>query len=312
MLSLISNTKSFHDRWIGAPQLVTAGSHSARLRVTQGLRSFRRAMGKKRERASNAEIIRQLDTNGFVTVKNFLPKDTFDSLRAEVQQLAGAVEQDHPIRIGENEGFQPKIDTEFGFDRYDGSTLNRFIQQSAHTMPHVCDFCKNPELNALTSAITGTSFKPRKAWIYQTIHGEEKTVSDPQKQLHRDTFFPSMKFWFYIDPVTEADGPFEYVPTSHKLSKKRLRWEQKMARMAAKLTPGELDGESYEGSFRLNESELANMALPPIKSITAPENTLVIADTFGFHRRGSAASGKRRLAIYGNERPKAFSLFNKK
>ena len=35
--------------------------------------------------------------------------------------------------------------------------------------------------------------------------------------LHRDTFFRALKFWFFLRPVQREDGPFEYVPGSHRL-----------------------------------------------------------------------------------------------
>ena len=49
--------------------------------------------------------------------------------------------------------------------------------------------------------------------------------SDPQKVLHSDTFHSSMKAWYFIDDVTEDRGPFTYVPGSHRLTWKRLKWE---------------------------------------------------------------------------------------
>ena len=37
-----------------------------------------------------------------------------------------------------------------------------------------------------------------------------------------------------------------------------------------------------------------------------PANTLVLADVFGFHRRGAAVPGRQRLALYGWNRQYPF------
>ena len=41
-------------------------------------------------------------------------------------------------------------------------------------------------------------------------------------------------------------------------------------------------------------------------ALTCPANTLVLADVFGFHRRGRALQGRERLALYGWNRPYPF------
>ena len=62
------------------------------------------------------------------------------------------------------------------------------------------------------------------------------------------------------------------------------------------------------GSFRIEENKLAALGLPPPASFEVAANTLVVADTMGFHRRGAAQAGSRRLAVYGNRRPWPFGL----
>ena len=47
--------------------------------------------------------------------------------------------------------------------------------------------------------------------------------------LHADTFHPTAKFWLFLDDVGIEDGPFAYVPGSHKLTPERLAWEHEQA-----------------------------------------------------------------------------------
>ena len=134
------------------------------------------------------------------------------------------------------------------------------------------------------------------------MHGEETRTPDLQKVLHRDTFFRALKFWFFLRPVQRQDGPFEYVPGSHRLGSSRLRWEQTTATAAAQ----QRRQPNVSGSFRIREESLAELGLPRPVALTCPANTLVLADVFGFHRRGAAAHGQQRLALYGWNRPYPF------
>ena len=55
-----------------------------------------------------------------------------------------------------------------------------------------------------------------------------------------------MKAWLFLQDVGPADGPFSYVPGSHRLTPERLAWERKRS-----LTVGrERDYLSARGSFR--------------------------------------------------------------
>ena len=111
-----------------------------------------------------------------------------------------------------------------------------------------------------------------------------------------------MKFWYFLWPVEPQDGPFEYVPGSHRLGARRLQWEQRTADAAIR----HQRQPDVSGSFRINENALAELELPAPKAFTCPANTLVLADVFGFHRRGSALPGRRRLSLYGWNRPYPF------
>jgi hypothetical protein len=49
---------------------------------------------------------------------------------------------------------------------------------------------------------------------------------DPQTALHSDISYPSMKAWLYLTDVALEDGPFVYVPGSHRATPARLAWER--------------------------------------------------------------------------------------
>ena len=127
--------------------------------------------------------------------------------------------------------------------------------------------------------------------------------SDPQKDLHADTFHPTMKAWLYLDDVTEANGPFAYVPGSNRLTWRRLAWEYRQSVQGRDLP----DRYSRRGSLRLTEQDRQAFGLPEPRRFAVPANTLVVANTFGFHARSPADKGSSRLAIYADSRTNPFN-----
>lgn len=301
MYSIFTSMKVFSDPWVGHPGLNRMGLHRKRLKTAQAISRFRRA---QTVRVRDADEQHLLD-HGFVAIENFLPADEFAAMEAECHDAAEAAAQvtavpDKP----EVWGFGDSDRHDWGFDRFDGSTLNRFIKPG----PLAKAFPRNPRFKRLARLVTGKTMSPRRNWLYQTVNGDEAEIPDQQREFHRDTFFNCMKYWYFIDPVTEDDGPFVYVPGSHKLTLERLAWEEKKAQSAVEARIAK-NRREMTGSFRIEHAEIEAMGLPPAQSYPVPGNTLVVANVFGFHRRGDAVPGTRRLALYGNHRPQPFIPF---
>ncbi|CAN0508348.1 unnamed protein product, partial [Discosporangium mesarthrocarpum] len=126
-----------------------------------------------------------------------------------------------------------------------------------------------------------------------------------QKALHADTFHPTMKSWFFLDDVAPDGGPFTYVPGSNRLTKKRLAWEYRRS-LQAKSDP---DGYSERGSLRVDPDDLRAMDLPDPVALPVRKNTLVVANTCGFHCRGHARAGATRLEVWSFSRTNPFNPF---
>ncbi len=119
---------------------------------------------------------------------------------------------------------------------------------------------------------------------------------DPEWDLHSDIFFTTHKAWLYLDDVRLEDGPLAYVPGSHRLTPGRLR-----AIYAHSVTwaPPE------NGSRRIGPTERAGLQE---RVMTCAANTLVIANTSGFHRRVPGQPGARRRAAHVSARANPFTL----
>jgi len=129
--------------------------------------------------------------------------------------------------------------------------------------------------------------------------------SDPQKSLHSDTFHPTMKYWFFLQDVGHNMAPFTYVEGSNKLTLKRLKWEYKKSIGIHR----EQAAYAKNGSFRIEEHELKALNLPPATEVCVSKNTLVIVNTFGFHRRGDTDKKSIRSEIWGISRTNPFNPF---
>ena len=132
-----------------------------------------------------------------------------------------------------------------------------------------------------------------------------------------DTFFPSLKFWYFPLKV-EGNKSFMYAKKSNIMTKERMNIENlKLNSFLGKVSEEllysrtNLDNNksssfesSLQGSFRFNSHEMDQMNLL-LEPIHVPGNSLVIADVSGMHSRGSGVediSSSLRIGIHGNTR----------
>lgn len=296
-LDVVGARKDFTGRVLGSPRLNRLGLHPARIVLSELCVSARRLPLRLRYGALPSTFHR----DGVLVAEAFLPADVFAAVRNEARARAQEIAKRHPRPRRIARGFGAQRPFEGGFDRFDGGTLNRFVAIDALT-PLAARAIRDPRLSALSAMSAGALPRPERFWIYETIHGDEAAAPDLQKELHRDTFHSTIKLWLFLEDVRPEDGPFEYVVGSHRPTRSRLRWEH--AQACARTSP---EHPRRGGAFRIDEAELASLGLGPPRPLPVPANTLVLADTRGFHRRGHAPEGASRLAIYANLRTPPFS-----
>ena len=238
----------------------------------------------------------------------FPAPDLFKRVSAEAEAAIDTAAEAQPIGQNDKAGFGAKQPFPGGFDRWDGSTLNRYLTIAKPAVPAIAGAAALPSLNALTRQIVGVPHATAKTQLYLTVNGDDQANYDVQRDLHRDTFFSAMKFWLFLRPVRAADGPFTFVPGGHRLTPERLAWEQAEARRIVESSGRDLN---TGGSFRIDEAGLAALGLPTPVACVCEANTLVIANTLGFHARGRAEPGTERLALYGWRRPFPFGLIGR-
>lgn len=126
--------------------------------------------------------------------------------------------------------------------------------------------------------------------------------NDNQKNLHIDTFFPCLKFWYFPEEVKANYGAFSYAQGSAELTTKKLEW---IYRESVKITTNCYESwrlkDHMEGSLRASNEDMQEMGLES-KQIGVPADTLVIANVCGLHGRGDTMKRVWRYGIHGSIR----------
>jgi Phytanoyl-CoA dioxygenase (PhyH) len=275
---LLTGTKSFErNPVIGSRRLNEWGLHASRVAL-----AYRLAEARRRKLAGliSAEDRLAFDRDGFVLRRQFLRADQFSALVAELNAYRG------PLR-----------------EIVEGDTLMRKIAldgRAVAKLPALGAVLRSAEWRGLIRYVGGRDAEPV-VWVQAILRNACDGPADPQTRLHADTFHPTVKAWLFLTDVAEDAGPLTYVPGSHRLTKARLRWEQSKS-LTARQSPV---AEDREGSFRIEPGELDALGLSQPLALAVPANTLVVADTFGFHARGPSAGRSRRVEIwaYGRRSP---------
>jgi hypothetical protein len=275
---LLTSAKSFErNPLIGSRRLNEHGLHIARVALAHRLAADRR----RRLRRLVSEADRAaFDRDGFVVRPQFLPHLAFAALVAQLEAYRG------PLReIAEGDTIMRKI-------ALDGRTLA--------VLPALGAALRSPEWRGLLRYAGSRDAEPV-VWVQTILRHACDGPRDPQTLLHADTFHPTVKAWLFLTEVAADAGPFTYVPGSHRLTPARLAWERQMS-LAARCSE---NAEIRQGSFRVERSELLALGLPQPRVFAVAANTLVVADTFGFHARGPSAGPSLRVEIfaYGRRNP---------
>lgn len=287
LICVFSTAKSYRENPIlGSALLNRLGLHVFRVVLSHGLYRFRLLLLTP---LVPAEDRQQFLKHGYLVKKNFLPAEQFAALSNEVANYQG------PIR-----------------EIIEGDTKTQRLFLTGPTrqsLPECEKLVHTPALDRLLR-YAGSKNRPPFYYIENTMqHSRESDQRDSQKDFHMDTFHPCGKAWLYLDEVSDRNGPYVYVPGSHRLSWKRLKWEYKES-LAACADKHHGGARYWDGSCRVTaEDLLVAMDYPPPLRMHVPANTLVLANVRGFHCRGDATEPSTRLTIWMQARDNPFNPF---
>jgi hypothetical protein len=277
-VQLLTGTKSFErNPLIGSRWLNERGLHAARVSLAHRIAAARRRRLAGLVSAADREAF---DRDGFVLRRDFLPAAEFAELVRQVRRYRGGLRE-----ITEGDTIMRKI---------------ALGPQALAALPALAGVLRSPQWRGLIRYIGSRDAEPV-VWIQSILRHACDGPPDPQTALHADTFHPAVKAWLFLTDIAADAGPFTYVPGSHRLTPARLAWERGMS-LAARQSQ---NPEIRQGSFRIAPEELAAIGLPQPRIFAVPANTLIVADTFGFHARGPSAGRSLRVEIwaYGRRSP---------
>lgn len=279
-LALLSKDKSFRSNPVLGNRLLNRlGLHLIRVVLAYAVTHFRwwilAPLAPPDER-------RRFQRDGFLVIPDFLPQQQFEAFAREAANYR-----------------------EQAWEMTQGDTLTQLVlldEKTLADMPATEAVVRLPRFRRLIR-YTGSYRTMPRVFLQRIANGFADGAEDPQKTLHKDTFHPTVKAWLFVDDVDAQGGPFTYVPTSHRLNRRRLAWEYRQsleARHAA-------NTHHANGSFRVSESDLRELGLPRPRAVTVKANTLVIANTVGFHCRGPVSGRVTRLELWSMSRKNPFN-----
>ncbi|MEO1328196.1 MAG: phytanoyl-CoA dioxygenase family protein, partial [Pseudomonadota bacterium] len=192
--ALFSQAKSFRDNPIlGSRTLNRLGLHVARVALAHAIVGLRRRVFLFW--LVDAETRRAFARDGYVEIRNFVPPERLAALRAEIQAC--------------------RVETR-AMQQGDTATVTVLLDDTALAdLPACRELLDSPAFfNPL--AYVGARWKHALAFIHVVKNANAGGARDPQKTFHSDTFHSTMKAWLFLEDVAEEEGPFNYVPGSHR------------------------------------------------------------------------------------------------
>ena len=222
----------------------------------------------------------KLIEDGIVVIPNFLPEEEFQQLKKEFDTMILDSAKDSII-------------TKNGSSEINTYLINK---EKYDNFPAIKNFAENKQLIRLIAVGEGKHvFKEIESLrLERSIFGDPEKDTDLNIEFHAAVHFHSHKVLFYMDNVTENEGPFNYCLKSHKNNFDRLWFELKRGQLndAHKKNwriENHLDKKFFKNYFQ----KLMNKRY----KVTNKPNTLIIANVHGFHKRGEALKGTKRSII---------------
>lgn len=256
-----------------------------------------------RRRAVSPEMMQhvaRLDEDGVVVIPDFLAPEAFERVRAEY------------LRSLRELPYQPGVvednDVAVRYLDIDKAPPEAFTAAREH-------FQRSPLLLGIAAAAMRrpvSAVPPVTMNIWEKIPASDKTERTPgANYVHADVHYPTVKMFFYLNDIDEENGAIMYARGSHKMTPARLAYEYDASvRVARAKSEGTLYSKVPYGLVRVpTEAQIQDMGIV-LESICGKANTLIIANTQGFHKQGQFRNDKPREKLMVDFRDCEASLYN--
>ena len=271
--------------------------------VISRLKVFKRQKKIEKRDEKDNYFIDCLNNKGLIIIPDFLSSSLYQNVLSEIKDLPYALNKSDSSTIKFSEKLFQLLNFYPSRMQFSGQVLNQ-ITRIVNNLGFNNSFSDCQRLISLSA-------------FWQKIN-IIKDNEDIQKDAHMDTFFPSLKFWYFPYDVS-INKSFMYAQGSHQMTIERMYLEAcKINKMVSIYNPELLTkrvslsnprGSSslqsaLQGSLRFNESDLKNINCK-LLPVPVGKNSLIIADVSGVHSRGFGEKNidiSLRIGLHGNTR----------
>lgn len=244
------------------------------------------------------DVARELDQSGYIIIENFFDDKTFSSIESQFEEdmklkFSGAKDSEESIVAGEVHIKQVDIQ--------EASCQSSFRELifSESLRDVVKKLAQKPINTPVKCVLQESQQKDESSKGYDFVHGNSDF--DVENILHQDHIYSVYKAWLYIEDITEENGAFVYVPNSHRFSWLDLKYQYLKSIFYCLIAKGKSHWvpEKFldKGRIIAPKDYFRDLDLKPIP-LEARANSLIIANTRGFHKRGRFSPGRARKLIH--------------
>ena len=269
-----------HDKLVNSSLLNRLGMQVFRTIAAKALYKVRPA----KVDTSVRQQVTELQREGMIVIPNFLPEEVFEGVQNEC--ISALDKETIPNEIHDHGATKVKI-----------ARLNKVADEQ---FPNTLRFYADPLIKHVFEAVEKRKFTDTASlWGAEHVTQGPADEEDRESSLHSDIFYNTHKAWLYLTDVEEKDGPLVFVRRSHKTSLNQLGHIYRHS-----VSPA-------QKSRRVQQAELDQMGLKE-EIMVSPKNTLVIANTCGYHRRLKGQPGGQRYALHVSMRSQPFMVWKNK
>lgn len=224
------------------------------------------------------KIKEELKQKGVISVEGYLPPDTCDKIRKEVND---SLEKDKFEMASENKmGAQMSNASRTIVNRRSGKDDDGMLDifNIDETIPELGEIKNDDYISSIINgAASHSGFGPENINLYYN-----RSVTGT-RGYHFDSYNSQYKAFVYLTDVPdESHGPYSYIEGSHRKSLLRRR---------------------FEGLINKTKGNKPTAAISmfydddDIVTFTAPKGTLIISDQTGYHRGIPQAEGRERMLV---------------
>ena len=261
------------------------GGYLLNLLGLQVLRSiFKNLMFKLSLHKSNIDDFRisdELERNGIVIIKNFMPHEDFISVKSCLEN-----EETKKVFTYSKNYLKTNVDWLHG-KIYKNHTQTEKIYEILNNnfkkyLPYIETILKQKIHNEVKFSYQSLSLPLGK-----------KDINDSNANIHPDRFFPCIKAFISMKDCKKLEeGPFFYMKKSHKWNLNRIKNEYINSVWYFKSK--KITNHTYDKPFKRKLDYLEYLSEEPI---FCEENSLIITNNMGWHKRGRLTEGHQRKFV---------------